>query len=312
LYASSSSSSSHPTPTSPQNPTPNPQPQPPTQPPTPNPQPPTPNPPPHQISRNPWDLQRVPGGSSGGSASAVAAAQCAAALGSDTGGSIRQPAHFCGVVGVKPSYGRVSRYGLVAYASSLDVVGPLAGSVEDAALLLGAIAGGGFVRSFVCCVWLVGWVAYRWMLYSFPALCSSTNLNPPNPPNPLSPNQTQTTPTPPGHDPRDSSCSSEPPANFAALLTPTHQLPSKPLTGKRIGVIAQTMGAGVGAGVGAAIQSAMRHLEGLGATVEEVSLPSFDAGLPAYYVLALSEASSNLSRYDGVRWVDGWGYLAWV
>jgi aspartyl-tRNA(Asn)/glutamyl-tRNA(Gln) amidotransferase subunit A len=94
-----------------------------------------------QATSNPWDTSRVPGGSSGGSAAAVAAQQCAAALGSDTGGSIRQPAHFCGVVGLKPSYGRVSRYGLVAYASSLDVIGPLTHSVEDAALMLGVIAG---------------------------------------------------------------------------------------------------------------------------------------------------------------------------
>lgn len=94
-----------------------------------------------QATSNPWDTSRVPGGSSGGSAAAVAAQQCAAALGSDTGGSIRQPAHFCGVVGLKPSYGRVSRYGLISYASSLDVIGPLTHSVEDAALLLGVIAG---------------------------------------------------------------------------------------------------------------------------------------------------------------------------
>ncbi|GBF93284.1 aspartyl glutamyl-tRNA amidotransferase subunit A [Raphidocelis subcapitata] len=199
----------------------------------------------YKPTRNPWDLARVPGGSSGGSAAAVAAGQAAAALGSDTGGSIRQPAHFCGVVGLKPSYGRVSRYGLVAYASSLDVVGPLAGSVEDAARLLTAMA---------------------------------------------------------GHDARDSSSSQEPSVDFAAALQPLDRLPSRPLAGKRVGVIAQTMGAGVSAGVAAAVQGAIKQLEALGAEVEEVSLPSFDAGLPAYYVLALSEASSNLSRYDGIRY----------
>ncbi|KAI8472916.1 MAG: glutamyl tRNA amidotransferase, subunit A [Monoraphidium minutum] len=199
----------------------------------------------YKPTRNPWDASRVPGGSSGGSAAAVAAGQAAAALGSDTGGSIRQPAHFCGVVGLKPSYGRVSRYGLIAYASSLDVVGPLAASVEDAALVLSAIA---------------------------------------------------------GHDPRDSTSAAEPVPDFAAGLVAAEALGDRPLAGKRVGVIAQTSGAGVGAGVAAAVGAAVAHLQALGAEVEEVSLPSFDAGLPAYYVLALSEASSNLARYDGVRY----------
>ena len=198
-----------------------------------------------QLSRNPWDPSRVPGGSSGGSASAVAAGQCAAALGTDTGGSIRQPAHFCGVVGLKPSYGRVPRHGLIAYASSLDVVGPIASSVEDAALLLNAIA---------------------------------------------------------GRDARDSTSAAHAAGaeDFAAGLAPAAALGDRPLAGKRAGVIAATLGAGVAPGVAAAVQRAVAHLQSLGAEVEEVDLPAFDAGLPAYYVLALSEASSNLARYDGV------------
>lgn len=196
-------------------------------------------------THNPWDPERVPGGSSGGSASAVAANQVVAALGSDTGGSIRQPASFCGVVGVKPTYGRVSRNGLVAYASSLDCVGPMAQSVTDAATLLSVIA---------------------------------------------------------GPDAADSTCSQRPTEDFAAGLLPAEQLCSQPLAGRRLAVIKETTGEGVDAGVSDALAAAIRHLESLGAAVDEVSLPSFAVGLPAYYVIALSEASSNLSRYDGVRY----------
>lgn len=200
-------------------------------------------------TRNPWDLARVPGGSSGGSAAAVAAGQCAGSLGSDTGGSIRQPASFCGVVGIKPTYGLVSRYGLIAYASSLDVVGPMAPSVEDAAILLGAIA---------------------------------------------------------GPDPMDATCAARgahgTPEAFTAHIRPVEQLSSLPLQGKRIAVIQETTGEGVDAGVTGVLQATVTHLRALGAEVTEVSLPTFNAGLPAYYVLALSEASSNLSRYDGARY----------
>ncbi|PNW77502.1 hypothetical protein CHLRE_10g439400v5 [Chlamydomonas reinhardtii] len=197
-------------------------------------------------TRNPWDAERVPGGSSGGSAAAVAAHECAAALGSDTGGSIRQPAHFCGIVGLKPTYGRVSRYGLISYASSLDCIGPMAHTVEDAALLLSGIAGG---------------------------------------------------------DSHDATSSGRPVVDFAAgLATGLAAGGSRPLAGKRIGLVAQTMGEGVAPAIDEAVRAAARHLESLGATVEEVSLPTFGQGLPAYYVLALSEASSNLSRYDSVRY----------
>ncbi|GAQ88468.1 aspartyl-tRNA(Asn)/glutamyl-tRNA (Gln) amidotransferase subunit A [Klebsormidium nitens] len=199
----------------------------------------------YHITANPWDLTRVPGGSSGGSAAGVAAGQVMASLGSDTGGSIRQPASFCGVVGLKPTYGLVSRYGLMAYASSLDCIGPLANSVEDAAIVLGAMA---------------------------------------------------------GHDEADSTSEKQKVPDYTANLRPASELDSRPLAGVRLGLISETMGEGVDPGVVTAIQAAAAHYEQLGAVVEEVSLPSFRQGLPAYYVLAPSEASSNLSRYDGVRY----------
>lgn len=199
----------------------------------------------YKVTRNPRVLSRVPGGSSGGSAAAVAAGQCVASLGTDTGGSIRLPAHFCGVVGLKPTYGRVSRYGLIAYASSLDVVGPLGNTVEDVALVLQAIAG-------------------------------------------------------PDH--HDATCSSQEVPSFTSHITPPETWASKPLTGRRVGVIRETLGEGVDPAVMRCVKESLQHLESLGATVEEVTLPSFTMGLPAYYVLATSEASSNLSRYDGVRY----------
>lgn len=199
----------------------------------------------YKVSRNPWDLERVPGGSSGGSASATSAFQCVGSLGSDTGGSIRQPASFCGVVGLKPSYGRISRYGLLAYASSLDVVGPIARSVEDAAILLSCMT---------------------------------------------------------GQDPMDSTSSSAPTCDFAEGLSSSVDAISRPLLGKRLGIIKETVGEGVDPEVVRVFTRAVQHLELLGAELEEISLSTFDAGLPAYYVLAPSEASSNLSRYDGVRY----------
>ena len=194
---------------------------------------------------NPWDLDRVPGGSSGGSAAAVASQQCLAALGSDTGGSIRQPANFCGVVGLKPTYGRVSRYGLVAYASSLDCVGPMGLTVEDAAITLQAIA---------------------------------------------------------GHDSNDATASAEEIGSYTEQLVAKEDFAEKPLAGVKFGVITETMGEGVDEGVKELIRQSTTHLESLGAEIVDVSLPMFDKGLPAYYVLAASEASSNLSRYDGVRY----------
>ncbi|KAK9822511.1 hypothetical protein WJX81_008348 [Elliptochloris bilobata] len=199
----------------------------------------------YQVTRNPWDPRCVPGGSSGGSAAAVAAGQCVAALGSDTGGSIRQPAHFCGVVGIKPTYGRVSRAGLVAYGSSLDCVGPLARSVEDAALVLSAISGA---------------------------------------------------------DEADATSARQPAPDFAAGLQPVRELSDRPLAGRRLAVVAETRGAGVAPGVSGAVDRALAHLESLGAEVGEVSLPTFQVGLPAYYVIATSEASANLARFDGVRY----------
>jgi aspartyl-tRNA(Asn)/glutamyl-tRNA(Gln) amidotransferase subunit A len=189
-------------------------------------------------SRNPWDVTRVPGGSSGGSAAAVAAGMAPFALGTDTGGSIRQPASLCGIVGLKPTYGLVSRYGLIAFASSLDQVGPMTRTVRDAAILLQEIA---------------------------------------------------------FHDPRDStSIPGERPDYLVGL--------GRPITGMRFGVVRELMGEGIQEGVRRRTEDAMRLLEKLGGVVEEVSLPSFDFALDAYYLIAPAEASSNLSRYDGTRY----------
>ncbi|MDA0999782.1 MAG: Asp-tRNA(Asn)/Glu-tRNA(Gln) amidotransferase subunit GatA [bacterium] len=189
-------------------------------------------------TRNPWNLDTIPGGSSGGSAAAVAARSCAAALGSDTGGSIRQPAACCGIVGMKPTYGRVSRYGLIAFASSLDQIGPLARDVRDAALLLGAVS---------------------------------------------------------GHDPLDSTSMREPVPDYAAAL-------GKGAKGMRIGIPKEYFLEGMDPEVEAAVRSAIEVMESLGAATQEVSLPHTDYALPVYYILAPAEASSNLARYDGVRY----------
>lgn len=192
----------------------------------------------YHLTANPWDLTRVPGGSSGGSAAAVAADECVVALGSDTGGSIRQPAAFCGVVGLKPTYGRVSRFGLVAYASSLDQIGPFARSVEDTAILLGAIA---------------------------------------------------------GYDAQDSTSLNVPVPDYTQYLLPD-------LKGKKIGVIQETFGEGLDAVVSDSIQQAIQTLKDLGAEIIEISCPRFRYGLPTYYIIAPSEASANLARYDGVKY----------
>ncbi len=189
-------------------------------------------------THNPWDLSRVPGGSSGASAASVAADQVVFSLGSDTGGSIRQPASYCGVVGVKPTYGRVSRYGLVAFASSLDQIGPLTRSVEDSAIVLEAIC---------------------------------------------------------GHDPLDSTSAQLPTESFRQALTGD-------VKGLRIGYVAEWLGHGVQPGVREAIQAALREFEAAGAIVEEVHLPHSEYVLGTYYLLASSEASSNLARFDGVRY----------
>ncbi|AZK46196.1 Asp-tRNA(Asn)/Glu-tRNA(Gln) amidotransferase subunit GatA [Paenibacillus lentus] len=187
--------------------------------------------------RNPWDLNRVPGGSSGGSAAAVAAGEAYFALGSDTGGSIRQPASYCGVVGLKPTYGLVSRYGLVAFASSLDQIGPLTKNVEDAAYVLQAIA---------------------------------------------------------GYDPKDSTSAQVDIPNYASALTGD-------VTGLRIAVPKEYL-EGVDPQIKASVMEALRLLESLGAVWEEVSLPHTEYAVAAYYLLASSEASSNLSRFDGIRY----------
>lgn len=189
-------------------------------------------------TRNPWDLDRVPGGSSGGSAAAVAAGMAPLALGTDTGGSIRQPASFTGIVGLKPTYGRVSRYGLVAFASSLDQIGPMTQTVEDAASLLQVIA---------------GW------------------------------------------DPRDSTSVDLPVPDYRAAL-------QQGASGLRIGIAREAFGAGLQEEVRDAVMAAARTLEAQGAELTEVSLPTIDYALPTYYILAPSEASANLARYDGVQY----------
>ncbi|MFZ8984215.1 MAG: Asp-tRNA(Asn)/Glu-tRNA(Gln) amidotransferase subunit GatA [Steroidobacteraceae bacterium] len=187
--------------------------------------------------RNPWDESRVPGGSSGGSAAAVAAGLAPAATGTDTGGSIRQPAALTGLTGIKPTYGRVSRYGMIAFASSLDQAGVLARSAEDAALLLAAMS---------------------------------------------------------GFDPRDSTSVEQPVPDYHAGL-------EAPLAGLRIGVIREFFGEGLEAGTGAAVTGALDQFKRLGAEVVEVSLPALPLSVPTYYVVAPAECSSNLSRFDGIR-----------
>ncbi|MDO8315300.1 MAG: Asp-tRNA(Asn)/Glu-tRNA(Gln) amidotransferase subunit GatA [Rugosibacter sp.] len=192
--------------------------------------------------KNPWDVSRVPGGSSGGSAAAIAARLAPAATGTDTGGSIRQPAALCGLTGIKPTYGVVSRYGMIAFASSLDQAGPMAKSAEDCALLLTAMA---------------------------------------------------------GFDTRDSTSLERPAEDYSRDL-------NQPLTGLKIGLPKEFFGDGMDADVRSAVEAALDEYRKLGATTVEVSLPNSALSVPAYYVIAPAEASSNLSRFDGVRY----GYRA--
>ncbi|MCF7996449.1 MAG: Asp-tRNA(Asn)/Glu-tRNA(Gln) amidotransferase subunit GatA [Chromatiaceae bacterium] len=187
---------------------------------------------------NPWDLERVPGGSSGGSAAAVAAGLCVAATGTDTGGSIRQPAAFCGVTGIKPTYGRCSRWGMIAFASSLDQAGVFARSAADAALVLQAMA---------------------------------------------------------GFDERDSTSAKEPVPDYAAQLEDS-------IAGLKIGLPKEYFGEGLDPGVAASIEAAIKEYEALGASVREISLPNAPLSVPVYYVVAPAECSSNLARFDGVRY----------
>lgn len=196
---------------------------------------------------NPWDTARVPGGSSGGSAVAVAARLVPAATGTDTGGSIRQPASFTGITGIKPTYGTCSRYGMVAFASSLDQAGPMARSAEDCALLLNAMA---------------------------------------------------------GFDERDSTSTQRAPEGFhAALRAPRPGASAaRPLAGLRVGLPVEFFPAALAADVGGALRAALAELEKLGATLVDVSLPRTELSIPVYYIIAPAEASSNLSRFDGVRY----------
>lgn len=189
-------------------------------------------------TRNPWDLNKVPGGSSGGSAASVAACEATLSLGSDTGGSIRLPASFCGIVGMKPTYGRVSRYGLIAFASSLDQIGPFARSVEDAAMLLEVIS---------------------------------------------------------GVDPKDSTSLDVPVEPYSKLL-------DNDIKGKKIGVIKELYTEGLSEGVKKALDSAIETYKSLGAEIQEVSLPYLKYSIGIYYIIATAEASSNLARFDGVKY----------
>ena len=193
-------------------------------------------------TRNPWDLDRVPGGSSGGAAASVAAGEAIYALGSDTGGSVRQPASLCGVVGLKPTYGLVSRYGLIAFASSFDQIGPVGRSVMDCALTLNAIA---------------------------------------------------------GHDPRDATSAHREPTDYAATL-------GQDIKGLRLGVPEEYFVDGMDPGTRKAVEDAVSTLEGLGASVRHVSLPTTRYALACYYIIAPSECSANLARYDGVKY--GYSY----
>ncbi|MDQ2780795.1 MAG: Asp-tRNA(Asn)/Glu-tRNA(Gln) amidotransferase subunit GatA [Pseudomonadota bacterium] len=196
--------------------------------------------------RNPWDRERVPGGSSGGSAAAVAARLVPAATGTDTGGSIRQPASFTGITGIKPTYGVCSRYGMIAFASSLDQAGPMARSAEDCALLLSAMS---------------------------------------------------------GFDPLDATSAERPPQDYAALMHRPRDsaTAARPLQGLRIGLPKEFFPAGLSADVEAVVRAALRELEALGATLLDVSLPRTELSIPVYYIIAPAEASSNLSRFDGVK-----------
>jgi len=194
------------------------------------------------LTRNPWDLDRVPGGSSGGAAASVASGEAIYALGSDTGGSVRQPAALCGVVGLKPTYGLVSRYGLIAFASSLDQIGPVGRSVMDCALALNAIA---------------------------------------------------------GHDPRDATSVRREPTDYTATL-------GQDIKGMRLGVPEEYFVDGMDSGARKAVEEAVSTLEGLGASVRPVSLPTTRYALACYYIIAPSECSANLARYDGVKY--GYSY----
>lgn len=189
-------------------------------------------------TRNPWDLDRVPGGSSGGSAAAVAANLAPAATGTDTGGSIRQPAAFCGITGIKPTYGRVSRWGMIAYGSSLDQGGPMTQTAEDAALMLNVMA---------------------------------------------------------GFDPKDSTSVDREVPDFTAKL-------NEPLKGLRIGLPKEFFGAGLNPAIADATLAAVKQFEAMGAVVKDISLPRTELSIPAYYIIAPAEASTNLSRYDGVKY----------